>query len=101
MLEYKTEKRRPKEISLTIDDRFLVKQPRQNKLSPLFKPYPYRIIGKKGAKLTAKHTSTNHEITPNQGHFKSILETAIVPKKEQVKHEIDEETDLEGGRGGR
>ena len=95
MLEYKTEKRRPKEISLTIDDRFLVKQPRQNKLSPLFKPHPYRIIGKKGTKLTAKHMSTNHEITPNQAHFKSIPETAIVPKKEQVKHEIDEETDLE------
>ena len=46
--------------------------------------------------LVAKHMSTNHEITRNQTHFKSIPETAIVPKKEQVKHEFEEETDLEG-----
>ena len=46
--------------------------------------------------LTARHKSTNHEITRNETHFKSIPETAIVPKKEQVEHELEEETDLEG-----
>ena len=35
--------------------------------------------------------STNHEITRNQTHFKSIPETAIVPKQEQVEHELEED----------
>ena len=61
----------------------------------MFKPYPYRIIGQKGTMLTAKHMSTNHEITRNQTHFKSIPETAIVPKQEQVEHELEEDLNLE------
>ena len=40
--------------------------------------------------------STNHEITRNQTHFKSIPETAIIPKEEQVEHELEEDLDLEG-----
>ena len=40
--------------------------------------------------------STNHEITRNQTHFKSIPETATVPKQEQVEHELEEDLDLEG-----
>ena len=62
----------------------------------MFKPYPYRIIGQNGTMLTAKHMSTNHEITRNQTHFKSIPETAIVPKQEQVEHKLEEDLDLEG-----
>ena len=34
---------------------------------------------------------TNHEITRNQTHFKSIPETAAVPKQEQVEHELEED----------
>ena len=45
--------------------------------------------------LTAKHMSTNHEITHNQTHFTSIPETAIVPKQEQVGNELEEDLDLE------
>ena len=45
--------------------------------------------------LTAKHTSTNHEISHNQTHFTSISETAIVPKQEQVGNELEEDLDLE------
>ena len=40
--------------------------------------------------------STNHEITRNHTHFKSIPETVIVPKQEQVEHELEEDLDLEG-----
>ena len=44
--------------------------------------------------------STNHEIIRDQTHFKLIPETAIVPKQEQVEHELEEDLDLEGvGRG--
>ena len=40
--------------------------------------------------------STNHEINRNQMHFKSIPETALVPKQEQVEHGLEEDLDLEG-----
>ena len=61
----------------------------------MFKPYPYRIVRQKGTMLTAKHMSANHEITCNQTHFKSIPETAIVPKQVQVEHKLEEDLDLE------
>ena len=35
--------------------------------------------------------STNHEITRNQTYFKSIPETAIVPKQEQAEHGLEED----------
>ena len=94
--DYTTGTRRAKESSLNVGDRVLVKQTRQNKLSPMFKPYPYRMIGQNGTMLTAKHVSTNHENNCNQTHFKSIPETVIVPKQEQVEHELEKDLDLEG-----
>ena len=90
-LDYTTGKRRRKESSLNVGDQVLVKQIRQNKLSSLFKPYPYRIIGQNDPMLTADHMSANHENTRNQTHFKSTPETAIVPKQEQVEYELEEE----------
>lgn len=77
-----------KKSLINIGDRILVKQLCQNNLSPLFQPYPCQIISKKGAMLTGRHMSTNQEIIHNQTHFKSIPETVIVSKKEQVKYEF-------------
>ena len=95
-LYYTTGKRQPKESLLKVGDRFPVKQTSQNKLPPMFKPYPYHIIGQNGTMLTTKHMSTNHEINRNQMHFKSIPETALVPKQEQAEHGLEEDLDLEG-----
>ena len=77
-----------KKSLINIGDRILVKKLCQNNLSPLFQPYPCQIISKKGAMLTGRHMSTNQEIIRNQTHFKSIPETVIVSKKEQVKYEF-------------
>ena len=52
-LDYTTGKRRPKESSLKVGDRVLVKQTRQNKLSTMFKLYPNRITGLNSTMLTA------------------------------------------------
>ena len=71
-LDYTAVKRRPKESSLNVGDRVLVKQTRQEKL-----------LSKISNVQTAKPMSTNHEVTRNQTHFKSIPETAIVPKQEK------------------
>ena len=96
LLDYTTGKRWSKEILLNVGGQVLVKQTHQSKLSLMFKPYTFRILGQKGTMLTANHMATNHEITHNETYFKSILETAIVPKQEQVEREIQEDTDLEG-----
>ena len=93
--DYTAGKRRLEKSSLNVVHQVLVKQSHQNKQSPMFKPHPYRIIDQNGTMLTAKHISTNHEITRNQTHFKSIPEIATVPKKEQVEHELEEDLDLE------
>ena len=49
------------------------------KLSSPFKPYSYRIITQKGSMFTAKNVQTDHEITRNETHFKSIPEQVIAP----------------------
>ena len=49
------------------------------KLSSPFKPYSYRIIAQKGSMFTAKNLQTDHEITRNETHFKSIPEQVIAP----------------------
>lgn len=98
-LDYTNKKRRPKETSLNIGDRVLIKQPRQNKLSTPFKPFPYRVIARKGTMITARNISGEHEVTRNQSHFKHIPETAIVPKHEKIELELEEGSVL-GGAGG-
>ena len=77
--DYATLRRHAKPCSLSVDDRPLVKQPHKNKLSSLFNPYPHRIIAQKGSMFTAKKSETDHEITGNETHFKSIPEQAIAP----------------------
>ena len=77
--DYAILRRHAKPCSLSVGDRVLVKQPRKNKLSSPFNPYPYRIIAQKGSMFTAKKSETDHEITRNESQFKSIPEQAIAP----------------------
>ena len=65
--------------SLPVGDRVLVKQQHKNKLSSPFNPYPYCIIPQKSSMFTAKNSETDHEITRNETHFKSIPKQAIAP----------------------
>ena len=70
--DYTTLRRHATPCTLSVGDRVLVKQPRKNKLSSPFNPYPYRIITQKGSMFTTKKSETDHEITRNQTHLKSI-----------------------------
>ena len=90
--DYATLRRHAKPCSLSVGDRVLVKQPRKNKLSSPFNPYPYRIIAQKGSMFIAKNSETDHEITRNETHFKSIPEQAITGnvKKSEKLRKIDE-----------
>ena len=76
--DYAILRRHVKPCSLSVGDRVFVKQPRKNKLSSPFNPYPYRITAQKGWMFIAKNSETD-EITRNETHFKSIPEQAIGP----------------------
>ena len=71
--------RHAKPCSLSVGNGVLVKQRHKNKLSSPFNPYPYLIIAQKGSMFTAKNSETDHEITWNETHFKSIPKQAIAP----------------------
>ena len=75
--DYVTLSRHAKPCTLSVGDRVLVKQPRKNKLSSPFNPYPYRITAQKGSMFTAKTSETDHEINRNQTHFKSITKKQL------------------------
>ena len=72
-LDYTTGKRRPKESLLNVGDRILEKQTHQYKLSPMFKPYPYHILGQNSTMLIAKHVPT----TMKSSAIKRILNRVL------------------------
>ena len=55
---------------LKVGDTVLIRQPKKNKLSPLFDPKPFKVEARKGTMVTAKRGS--HTITRNISFFKKI-----------------------------
>ena len=68
MCEYTDAKRHTKPCYMKPGDTVLVKQKRQNKLTPPFSPDPYEITARKGSMVTAQRG--DHTITRNSSHFK-------------------------------
>ena len=65
---YADNRRVAKEPGFKIGDQVLVRQRKINKLTPRFKPKPYRITAIKGTMITARRP--NHVITRNCSYFK-------------------------------
>ena len=91
-IDYATLRRHAQPCSLSVGDCVLFKQPCKNKLSSPSNPYPYRIIAQKSSMFTSKNSESDHEITRNETHFKSIPEQAITGnvKKSEKLRKIDE-----------
>ena len=70
MKDYADTKRHAKPSDLNPGDHVLVKQPKTNKLKPLFNPKPYIIVQKKGSMIAAKNKS--HYIVCSSSHFRCI-----------------------------
>ena len=70
MRTYADARRHTKPSTLQNGDMVLVKQKRQNKLTPPFCPAPYEITSRKGSMVTARRGQ--HEITRNSSHFKAV-----------------------------
>ena len=64
-------------------DNVLIKQPKLNKLTPLYNPEPYTVVQKNGSMVTAERNG--HFITRNSSHFRPV----------NAKIEDEEERELE------
>ena len=81
MKDYADTKHHAKPSDLIPGDHVLVKQPKTNKLKPLFNPEPYIIVQKKGSMITAK--SKLHHTVHNSLHFRRILKHVPIPEEEE------------------
>ena len=70
MAEYADKKARAKEHTLKPGDTVLVRQPKQNKMSPPYNPLPFIVEKTKGTMITA--SNGNKSITRNSSQFKQI-----------------------------
>lgn len=61
-----------KEPNINIGDTVLIKQRKQNKLTPQFEPQPYIVTEKNETMITAKSPYNQEEKTRNASHMKSI-----------------------------
>ena len=54
MKRYADASHRSKPSNLQLDDRVLLRNKRENKLTPAFDPQPYTVVGRKGSMISAK-----------------------------------------------
>ena len=81
--------------TILIGDRVLVKQTKQNKLTPNFNPNPYTVTNVNGTMITATNPVDNHIITRNISHFKPLPLTAPAPYMKN-EYQEEEEEELQG-----
>ena len=85
MKDYADTKRPAKPSDLIPGDHVLVKQPKTNKLKPIFNSKPYIVVQKKGSMITAK--SKSHRIVRNSSHFRRIPKHVPIPEEEFLNPE--------------
>ena len=83
MKAYADKRRHTYPSSLKEGDNVLIKQPKLNKLTPLYNPEPYTVVQKNGSMVTAERNG--HFITRNSSHFRPV----------NAKIEDEEERELE------
>ena len=70
MKEYADKCSNVKSTDLSVGDKVLIKQPKQNKMSTPFKPEPLQITHKKGSMITAQNGERT--VTRNSSFFKKL-----------------------------
>ena len=68
MKELADKRNNAKVSELQVGDTVLVKQPKEDKLTPYYRPVPYQVTKKKGNMVTVAHDG--HTITRNSSHMK-------------------------------
>ncbi|CAB4038457.1 uncharacterized protein K02A2.6-like [Paramuricea clavata] len=85
MKEHADQRRRSETSGIKVGVVVLIRQPKTNKLSTPFNPYPYKVVARKGSKVTAEHCP--HKVTRNVSFFKRIQTTPV------TENETDDEAD--------
>ena len=70
MKEYVDKCSNVKSTDLSVGDKVLIKQPKQNKMSTPFRPEPLQITHKKGSMITAQNGECT--VTRNSSFFKKL-----------------------------
>ena len=86
--EYPDKTRGVKHSKMEEGDKVLLKQTRENKLSPNYEPEPYTVTHKDGNALILKDTNGNNKLR-NMAHTKKFIDPETVDKGE-----IDPQPDL-------
>ena len=86
MKEYADRCSHAKNTDLSVGDKVLLKQPKQNKMSTPFKPEPLEIKDKKGSMITAQNAERT--VTRNASFFKKLpssVPVQLTPSDEEEK----------------
>ena len=86
MKEYADRCSHAKNTDLSVGDKVLLKQPKQNKMSTPFKPEPLEIKDKKGSMITAQNAERT--VTRNASFFKKLpssVPVQLTPSNEEEK----------------
>ena len=70
MKRYADASRKSKPSNIQLDDRVLLRNKRENKLTPAFDPQPYTVVGRKGSMISAKRGE--RVVTRNTSYFKRV-----------------------------
>ena len=90
MKEYADKRRHTAPSPLIPGDHVLVKQPKINKLTPLYKSDPYTVVKKHGSMVTAERDG--HSVTRNSSYFRPIKVVMLPEEKEEVNDTDKENT---------
>ena len=92
---YAHRKQRTKKSDIQVGDCVLVKQERNNKLTPNYNPTPYVVIRREHSRVTAK-SKDGHTITRNVSHFKRIPEQELSEDEEENRPDRREPDETQG-----
>ena len=94
---YVNNRRNAKKSNISVGDYVLVRQPKQNKLTPHFSQKPYLVIHKNKTVIKARSTD-GHEIERNISHFKKIPKSN---DNESDNDDLNDYHDHEAGQNAR
>ena len=97
MKRYADASHRSKPSNLQLDDRVLLRNTRENKLTPAFDPQPYTVVGRKGSMISAKRGE--RVITRNTSFFKHVpLIRETNPESDRDDDDVTEVDDAQQSR---
>lgn len=93
MKTYADERNNATKLKLTVGDKVLVQQPKENKLTTPFDPKPYEITEKKGTMITARREDKS--ITRNSTFYKLIRGSIEMPSLSDKSDDLPGQADSE------